>query len=74
MSKQKSEPVTLTPSDWVEIYYALDTKATMIKRGDYGPQEHPGDDRKWVTHLRSIMRQIGPDGRHAAARGLKRAC
>jgi hypothetical protein len=74
MAKKKIGIVSLTRSDWIEIYYALDTKATMIKRGDYGPQGHPGDDRRWVTHLRSIMRQIGRDGCVAAARGVKRAC
>lgn len=42
MAKKKIGIVSLTRSDWIEIYYALDTKATMIKRGDYGPTGAPG--------------------------------
>jgi hypothetical protein len=41
----------LTKEDWIEIYYALDTKAYNIY-----------EDAKWAAHLRNIMEKIGPDG------------
>lgn len=45
--------VTLTPGDWVEIYYALESKARtpMVQL-----------DPKWFYHLRAIIEKIGPDG------------
>jgi hypothetical protein len=33
-----------TKEQWGEIYYALETKAKMIEKGDYGPEEEEGDD------------------------------
>lgn len=46
---------SLTPEDWQEIYYALDYKLTSDGSAAKG-------DRKWESHLRQIMKIIGPDG------------
>ena len=69
-------PVILTREDWVEIYYALDTKAKLIEDGDYGESmcDHGEDctacDKEWVAHLRRIMATIGDDGEAAIERGV----
>ncbi len=55
--------IGLTKEDWVEIYYALDTKLGKIEAGDYNgfePTEFSYAD--WAKHLQSIMEKIGPDG------------
>lgn len=46
----------LTPVQWEEIYYALDTK-----RGMYSEFQDP-ESRRWVIDLTEIMQIIGPDG------------
>lgn len=50
----------LTNKDWVEIYYALDSKATAVERGEYTQSQR--HKREWAAHLREIMNTIGPDG------------
>lgn len=52
-------PVVLTREDWVEIYYALDSK--MINK----------EQTRWAKHLKRIMDKIGPDGDIAAASGVE---
>lgn len=53
---------TLTKSEWVEIYYALETKVKAIERGDYGSPAVAL--KKWRADLESILDKIGPDGRN----------
>lgn len=55
---------TLTPEDWAEIYAALETKHALVAAGHYGPEDTPGQDSAWATHLQRIMNTIGPDGAH----------
>lgn len=43
---------SLSTSDWIEIYYALEYKLTL-----YG-------DQAWRAQLKRIMETIGPDGRN----------
>jgi hypothetical protein len=58
----------LTKEDWVEIYYALDSKAKAVKDGEYtGDKAHA---RRWASHLREIMTKIGPDGENMTGGGL----
>lgn len=52
---------TLTAEDWIEIYYALDTKVDLIEKGHYD-DEDPGET--WGPHIREIMEKIGPDGQN----------
>jgi hypothetical protein len=37
---------------------------------DKGFYEDPVEDKKWATHLASIMAKIGPDGEDAAFSGV----
>jgi len=43
----------LSAADWEEIYYALDYKLTSPA---------VSGDKKWIAHLKAIMKTIGPDG------------
>ena len=54
----------LSSCDWVEIYYALDSKIRAICACGI-PQPDTMEDR-WVNHLTAIMKQIGEDGNAAA--------
>ena len=63
--------INLTREDWCEIYYALETKVSALRRGVYGSEETPGEDKRWVSQLQRIKRAIGPDGTRAADRGVK---
>lgn len=50
----------LTAADWVEIYYALDTKIDTVKTLNADILEN----RRWLKHLQNIMTTIGPDGQY----------
>jgi hypothetical protein len=57
------KPKDLAESDWEEIYYALDRKATEIEQGDL--DDEPGEigrprseTNRWAAHLRRIMMKI----------------
>jgi hypothetical protein len=65
--------ISLTPEDWAEIYYALDTKSVALRRGDYVPEDALGDDARWIAHLEAIKDKIGPDGADAASEGVARS-
>lgn len=45
----------LTPRDWTEVYYALETKEKMLGDGCYG---RDGEARRWRKHLAAIRRKI----------------
>lgn len=45
-------------ADWVEIVEALGSKINQIHTGQLGPEDRPGQDKEWITHLRRIMRKI----------------
>ena len=59
----RAQSGVLSEEDWNEIYYALETKLGMIKNGYYA-SGRKGDNQTWMSHLRSIIHKIGPDGRH----------
>jgi hypothetical protein len=65
--------ISLTREDWCEIYYALELKSRELRKGKYGNEDYMGQDTEWVTHLDSIIKKIGPDGRLAARNGVKRS-
>jgi hypothetical protein len=60
-------PLNLTPDDWAEIYYALETKKAQVESGFY---EDPEADKKWAARLGEIIAKIGPDGEDAASNGV----
>jgi hypothetical protein len=62
--------ITLTPKDWSEIYYALESKSQALRQGKYRPEEEPGQDDEWVAHIDAIRAKIGPDGSLAARAGI----
>ena len=64
----KGKRIGLTEDDWMEIYYALETKILEIKSGAY--EEKPGDNRKLINQLEVIQDKIGPDGQLAAQQGV----
>ena len=65
--------VRLTKRDWAEIYYALDTKVRELGNGRFGEETEPRQDARWATHLKKLMRKIGPDGVVAHNKGVRRA-
>ncbi len=65
--------VRLSREDWVEIYYALESKSVALERGDYGDEFERGEDARWLTHLNAIKRKIGADGLSAAKNGIRRS-
>ncbi len=50
--------ITFRKDDWVEIVEALGSKIRMIESGQLGPEDQPGQDKKWIAHLRQITRKI----------------
>jgi hypothetical protein len=62
--------ISLTPEDWAEIYYALETKSSALRRGYSEPEGEPGEDARWIAHLEEIKEKIGSDGIDAASEGV----
>ena len=54
--------VKLEMEDWVEIVEALGSKIHLIQSGQLGPEDRRGDDKKWIAHLRRIIRKIECQG------------
>jgi hypothetical protein len=69
--QSSNRPVVLTVDEWIEIYYALDTKVYDIRDGKYDEEDDPEFPNQWAGQLERIMRTIGPDGTEAAARGVE---
>ncbi|HYA34101.1 MAG TPA: hypothetical protein VEF03_00710 [Candidatus Binataceae bacterium] len=65
--------IRLSQEDWVEIYYALESKSEAIERGEYGVEFERGEDARWLAHLSAIKRKIGDDGLTAARNGVQRS-
>ena len=55
-----SKPLTITlqSEDWIEIACALETKCRRIRDGSFGPEDSPGEDKRWTTHLTAIREKI----------------
>lgn len=54
----------LTAEDWIEIYYALDSKLqSAVVKGSSRAQV------AWRSHLRDLIKVIGPDGNNMYTRG-----
>jgi hypothetical protein len=68
MVEDKPQPIYLSKADWVEIYYAVESKMKGVSNGEYGTGR---SKKKWVKHLKSIMTAIGPDGEIAIERGVE---
>jgi hypothetical protein len=64
--------INLTQEDWAEIYYALETKSLAVRQGKYNPEDSPGQNAEWITHLDALIEKIGPDGSSAALEGTIR--
>lgn len=58
MKRIKAE-LSLSESDWRELYYAVTGKATLIANGVYGPKNADGvNDADWCRQLRRIGKAI----------------
>jgi hypothetical protein len=64
--------ISLTREDWFEIYYALETKSLALRQGKYRPEDEPGQEADWITHIEAVREKIGPDGATAALEGVER--
>lgn len=62
-----SVPISLSREDWVEIYYALDSK--IIHIGEYNQVKK--EQTRWAKHLKRIIDKIGPEGDIASASGVE---
>lgn len=50
----------LGPQDWIEVYYALEGKAALIRHGKYGPDGQDGvPNVEWARQLERIARKLG---------------
>ena len=49
----------LTRRDWIEVYYALETKESLLRDGQYGKDALA---RKWRRHLTNIRRKLVRSG------------
>ena len=58
--------IDLSRQDWAEIYYALDSKVTLI--AENSPKDRLS--KRWIKHLEAIKVAIGPDGETAADEGV----
>ena len=51
--------ISMTKDEWIEVYYAIETKANAIDAGKYGPDGLDGVcNSEWVGQLRSAMDKI----------------
>ena len=62
--------VQLSQEDWIEIYYALQTKLNAFVTGNYGEGDVDCDIEKWKSHLGSVIKEIGDDAEHAIRLGI----
>ncbi len=52
----------LTAEDWVEIYYALESRSMQLRNGDFGESDEDCDVDAWADHIDRISEKIGEDG------------
>jgi hypothetical protein len=50
--------LTLTEDEWCEVVNAVASKSTQIANGNYGEEESPGDDEKWINDLDSAYDKL----------------
>lgn len=50
--------IKLSKEQWIEIYYALDTKINLMKDGFFGPEDKRGDNKRWAEDMKEIMELI----------------
>ena len=56
--KETTIEISLTPMQWVEVYYCLDSKLTNVKNGCYRECRGSAPDKKWINQLCDIMDEI----------------
>jgi len=50
--------LTLTRAEWAEVANAVESKACLIERGDYGEREGLSDNPIWIAVLRAALGKI----------------
>lgn len=60
MPKSKLKDI-FTDEQLGEIYYALETKVDLIKKGYFGPEEKRGENKRWIEDLEEMMAVISDE-------------
>lgn len=55
---QRFLDLSLNLDELVEIDAALSTKINYVDIGRFGPEDKPGEDRRWMHDLRSIQKKV----------------
>lgn len=50
--------IDMSEAEWCETANALESKARLIERGDYGEGDEPGKNEKWLRDLRGALTKI----------------
>jgi hypothetical protein len=58
MNEKKLMSISFTAHEWIEIEAAIATKVKKIETGDYGAEDVPGEDLRWLNDLQAIRREI----------------
>ena len=61
MSEQVTLTITMSDTQWAEVANSLESKARLVKRGDYGEGENAGDNEKWVIDLKAALNVISTE-------------
>ncbi len=51
--------IRLRPEDWSEIFYALESKLSLLHDGRFGTEMEPGQDARWIAHLSGSCVRLG---------------
>lgn len=54
---EKYYVLELEQHEWIEVYYALDTKIDSVANGDFGNPDSK-KNKKWVRVLRKTMEKV----------------
>lgn len=57
MNKQTVD-IAFDLNELVELDEALATKLNYIDTGRFGPEERPGEDRRWMDDLKAIKAKV----------------
>ena len=49
--------IELSLSDWHEIYYSVDSKLDLLKKGQFGSPNSPGI-AEWISQLKGILKEL----------------
>lgn len=50
--------LALTEEEWAELANAVQSKLNLVRRGDYGDGEEPGDNESWAATLGRVLEHV----------------